>query len=61
MEGRKNMANGQQRAKQSLDAFQAWVATQSDDDFITDRVEPSKPTLWRNIEFRDEYDRVKAC
>jgi len=28
-------------------------------EYITDRVEPSKPTLWRNIEFRDEYDRVK--
>ena len=27
------MASGQQKAKQSLDAFHAWVATQSSDDF----------------------------
>ncbi len=28
-------------------------------DFITSRVKPSKPTLWRNLEFRDEFNRVK--
>ena len=28
-------------------------------DYITSRVKPSKPTLWRNREFRDEFDRVK--
>lgn len=27
------MANGQQKAQQNLNAFQTWVATQSDDDF----------------------------
>lgn len=28
-------------------------------DYITSRVKPSKPTLWRNREFRDEFERVK--
>lgn len=28
-------------------------------EYITSRVKPSKPTLWRNTEFRDEFDRVK--
>ena len=28
-------------------------------EYITERVVPSKPTLWRNTEFRDEFDRVK--
>lgn len=28
-------------------------------EYITSRVKPSKPTLWRNIEFRDEFNRVK--
>lgn len=28
-------------------------------DYITARVKPSKPTLWRNIDFRVEFDRVK--
>ncbi|EGR1594082.1 TPA: hypothetical protein ACMDQC_004217 [Vibrio parahaemolyticus] len=28
-------------------------------DYITSRVEPSKPTLWRNLLFRDEFNRVK--
>ena len=27
------MANGQQKAQQNLDAFEAWAATQSDEDF----------------------------
>lgn len=27
-------------------------------DYITSRVKPSKPTLWRNEEFRDEFNRV---
>ncbi|ELL0571683.1 hypothetical protein Q6U63_000970 [Vibrio fluvialis] len=28
-------------------------------EYITSRVKPSKPTLWRNREFRDEFVRVK--
>lgn len=28
-------------------------------DYITDRVTPSKPTLWRNTDFRDEFNRIK--
>lgn len=28
-------------------------------DYITSRVEPSKPTLWRNLLFRNEFNRVK--
>lgn len=27
--------------------------------YITSRVKPSKTTLWRNREFRDEFERVK--
>lgn len=27
--------------------------------YITSRVIPSKATLWRNIEFRDEFNRIK--
>jgi hypothetical protein len=27
--------------------------------YITDRVEPSKPTLWRNSDFRFEFERIK--
>lgn len=28
-------------------------------EYITSRVKPSKPTLWRNQDFRDEFNRVK--
>lgn len=28
-------------------------------EYITSRVKPSKPTLWRNMDFRDEFNRVK--
>lgn len=28
-------------------------------EYITSRVKPSKATLWRNLEFRDEFVRVK--
>lgn len=28
-------------------------------DYITDRVKPSKPTLWRNTDFRFEFERIK--
>lgn len=28
-------------------------------EYITSRVKPSKPTLWRNLEFRDEFNRVQ--
>lgn len=27
--------------------------------YITERVNPSKPTLWRNTDFRFEFDRIK--
>jgi len=27
------MAGGQQKAQQNLDAFEVWIATQTDDDF----------------------------
>jgi hypothetical protein len=28
-------------------------------EYLTNRVKPSKPTLWRNREFRDEFNRVQ--
>ena len=28
-------------------------------EYITSQVKPSKPTLWRNRDFRDEFNRVK--
>ena len=28
-------------------------------DYITERVKHSKPTLWRNADFRFEFDRIK--
>ncbi|TDF34577.1 hypothetical protein EYS14_24195 [Alteromonadaceae bacterium M269] len=28
-------------------------------EYITKRVKPSKPTLWHNIEFRDEFNRIQ--
>jgi len=28
-------------------------------EYITDRVQPSKPKLWRNIDFRFEFERIK--
>jgi hypothetical protein len=28
-------------------------------EYITDRVKPSKPTLWRNTDFRFEFERIK--
>ena len=42
------MANGQQRAQQNLDAFQTWVATQSDDDF-------------KQIVFRGQLNRIEVA
>ena len=47
------MANGQQRAQQSLDAFQAWVATQSDDDF--------KQIVFRGQLNRGEVAKAVGC
>lgn len=42
------MANGQQKAQQNLDAFQAWVATQQDDDF-------------KQIAFRGQLNRIEVA
>ena len=42
------MANGQQKAQQNLDAFQTWVATQSDDDF-------------KQIAFRGQLNRIEVA
>jgi hypothetical protein len=42
------MANGQQKAQQNLDAFQTWVATQSDDDF-------------KQIVFRGQLNRIEVA
>lgn len=42
------MANGQQKAQQNLEAFQAWVATQQDDDF-------------KQIAFRGQLNRIEVA
>lgn len=42
------MANGQQKSQQNLDAFQTWVATQSDEDF-------------KQIVFRGQLNRVEVA
>jgi|TARA_R110002033_G_scaffold135854_1_gene175580 hypothetical protein len=42
------MANGQQKARQNLDAFQSWVATQQDDDF-------------KQIVFRGQLNRIEVA
>jgi len=42
------MAGGQQKAQQNLDAFRAWVATQSDDDF-------------KQIVFRGQLNRIEVA
>ncbi len=47
------MANGQQKAQQNLDAFQTWVATQSDDDFIN--------IMYRGQLSRGEVAKAVGC
>tara|TARA_R110001583_G_scaffold60026_1_gene178713 strand:- start:4629 stop:5066 length:438 start_codon:yes stop_codon:yes gene_type:complete len=42
------MASGQQKARQNLDAFQSWVATQQDDDF-------------KQIVFRGQLNRIEVA
>jgi hypothetical protein len=42
------MANGQQKAQQNLDSFQAWMATQTDDDF-------------KQISFRGQLSRTEVA
>ena len=42
------MANGQQKAQQNLDAFHAWVATQTDDDY-------------KQIAFRGQLSRTEVA
>ena len=42
------MANGQQKAQQNLDAFQAWSATQTDDDY-------------KQIAFRGQLSRTEVA
>jgi len=42
------MANGQQKAQQNLDAFQAWSATQTDDDY-------------KQIAFRGQLNRTEVA
>nr|WP_024592195.1 VPA1267 family protein [Pseudoalteromonas sp. TB13] len=42
------MANGQQRAQQNLNAFQAWSATQTDDDY-------------KQIAFRGQLSRTEVA
>jgi len=42
------MANGQQKAQQNFDAFQAWSATQTDDDF-------------KQIAFRGQLSRTEVA
>jgi len=42
------MANGQQKSQQNLDAFQAWVATQQDEDF-------------KQIVFRGQLNRIEVA
>jgi hypothetical protein len=42
------MANGQQKAQQNLDAFQAWSATQTDDDY-------------KQIAFRGQLSRTEIA
>ncbi|MGB0784313.1 MAG: VPA1267 family protein [Marinomonas sp.] len=42
------MANGQQRAQQNLEAFEAWQATQTDDDF-------------RQIAFKGKLNRIEVA
>jgi hypothetical protein len=47
------MANGQQKAQQNLDAFQAWYATQTDDDF--------KQIVFRGQLNRGEVAKAIGC
>lgn len=47
------MASGQQKAKQTLDAFHAWVATQSNDDF--------KQIIHRGKLKREELAKAIGC
>jgi hypothetical protein len=47
------MANGQQKAQQNIDAFQAWSATQQDDDF--------KKILYRGQLSRNEIAKALGC
>ena len=42
------MASGQQKAQQNLDAFLAWSATQTDDDY-------------RQIAFRGQLNRIEVA
>ena len=42
------MSNGQERARQNLDAFQSWAATQTDDDF-------------KQIVFRGQLNRCEVA
>lgn len=42
------MANGQQKAQRNLDDFQAWVATQQDDDF-------------KQMVFRGQLNRIEVA
>ncbi len=42
------MASGQQKAQQNLDAFRAWVATQTEDDF-------------KQIVFRGQLNRIEVA
>jgi hypothetical protein len=47
------MASGQQKGQQNLEAFQAWVATQSDDDF--------KQIVYRGQLSREEVSKAVGC
>lgn len=47
------MANGQQKAKQNLDNFQIWVATQTDEDF--------KQIIFRGQLNRGEIAKAVGC
>jgi hypothetical protein len=51
--GLRLMANGQQKAKQNLDAFQSWVATQQDEDF--------KQIIFRGQLSRSEVAKATGC
>ena len=47
------MANGQQKAKQNLNSFQTWVATQTDEDF--------KQIIFRGQLNRGEIAKAVGC
>jgi hypothetical protein len=47
------MANGQQKAQQSIESFEVWVATQSDDDF--------KQIIYRGSLSRGDVAKAVGC